>query len=66
MTIEDPMLRVRYIETRTGIKIGSAYTPPAKPAGTEALAIQQALLDPATAKPLSFAQRLLRRIYRWL
>jgi hypothetical protein len=72
MTIEDPSLRLatgshkRYVETPTGIRIGSLYMPPHKPSSTDAETLQSALLDPLTAKPLPFLARLYRRIAHWL
>lgn len=70
MTIEDTFLRAvqqqKFIQTRAGIKIGCAYTPPARPASDDAERIQSALLDPLTARPLPLVTRLYRRIAHWL
>lgn len=72
MTIEDNYMRqdtgsrIRYVETRAGVKIGCAYIPKPRPDSTDAETLQSALLDPVTAKPLPFIARLLRRIAHWL
>ena len=52
--------------TRTGLRIGCAWTPP--PAGTDRdhQRLQAALLEPRTATPLSLAARVAGAIWRWL
>lgn len=61
-----PDQRRRLVRTRTGIIIGGAYTPPPKPASTDAERIQSALLDPDAHAPLPVHVALWRRFARWL
>lgn len=73
LTIHDPRLthesdtaRRGYVTTSTGIRIGISARPRPQPLHTEAHLIQSALLDPATAAPISMLQRVRRALYNWL
>ncbi len=60
------MNAVRYITTRSGVRIGSAWTPPPARIEGDATRIQSALLDERTARPQTVVQRLVGRIWSWL
>ncbi len=47
--------------TKTGLVIGSAYTPPAPPPGHGMSAVQRALLTPCTDQP-SLLERIVRSV----
>lgn len=52
--------------TRTGIVIGGAYVPPPQRLGSHAEAIQAALLEPRTARPLTLLERIFGAVWRHL
>jgi hypothetical protein len=56
----------RMVTTPAGITIGIAHQPRPQAMGTHAEAIQAALLNPATARPLSPLQRLFGVFWRAL
>lgn len=57
---------VRYITTPAGVRIGSAYTPKPQRLTADQERMQAALLEPRTATPRSFLQRLLGALWRFL
>lgn len=62
----DMVLR-RALPYHTGkVQIGIAYTPTPKPLTADQERMQAALLDPRTAHPQSFVQRLFGRIWSLL
>lgn len=48
------------------VQIGIAYIPTPQPLTADQERMQAALLDPRTARPQSFTQRLFGRIWSWL
>jgi hypothetical protein len=52
------------VTTRAGVQIGVAYQPKPRPLGSAEVAIQSALLDPRTARPLTTMQRLFGALWR--
>jgi hypothetical protein len=56
----------RMVTTSTGLTIGIAFQPRPQAMGTHAEAIQAALLNPRTARPLSPLQRLVGAVVRFL
>jgi hypothetical protein len=61
-----PAAHRKYVATRAGVLIGAAYIPQPAPTSDDAQRLQSALLDPHTARPLSFPRRIWRAIVRWL
>ncbi|HYE41262.1 MAG TPA: hypothetical protein VEB23_15090 [Ramlibacter sp.] len=56
----------RYITTRSGVRIGSAWTPPPHRIDHDHHKLQTALLNPRTARPMNTAQRIAAAAWRWL
>lgn len=54
----------RMVTTPAGITIGRSYVPPPMPLGSQAQAIQAALLEPRTAQPLTGWRRVFGLIWR--
>lgn len=56
----------RFITTRAGVRIGSAWTPPPPRPSADQEAVQRALLDPRTSIPARALHRLVGAVVRWL
>lgn len=52
--------------TRTGLRIGCAWTPPPARISADLEKVQAALLEPRTARPLSLLERIFGAVWRLL
>lgn len=53
--------------TRTGIRIGSAWTPrPNHVQSLDAHKVQSAFLEPRTARPMHWVRKVIAPVIRWL
>lgn len=56
----------RFITTRSGVRIGSAWTPPAPRPTADQEQMQRALLERRTRHPRPLFARFIGAIVRWL